>query len=137
MFTDMSKLFNTEDMMKTMQKSWDVQSFTKNQQQSMDALQQATTVMTETMTNCMEKCMSMSQTAMQESIDAAKELSSAKDIEEYMSKQTTLSQKASTAAQKRAQELAKLMQDSQKKCVSVLSKNAQTFTQSTGSSASK
>lgn len=122
MFPDMTKFMNVEEFTKAFQSGWNMDSAINSSKESMDAMQQASTVMAETWSTCLERQMQMAQSSMQESVDAMKDLAASNGVEDLMNKQGSLARKTAEQAQANGQELAQVIQSGQTKVMDLMSK---------------
>jgi phasin family protein len=116
----MNKFFDAEQMAKAFQQNVDMKSILSASQQNMEAMKKAGSVMADTMSTCLERQMQMFQSAVEDNMNAMQEFSSAKGIEDLMSKQNQAARKAADKAQKNSQELAQLVQNGQAKAADIL-----------------
>ena len=130
MFTpDFSKMFDTnqyaQQYSQNLQKMWDwSNSFSTSQsnvKQGMEVLQQVNSIMTQTLSTCTEKQFKYAQSTMEDCVETMRELSTAKGMEEYVSKQTEISKRYAEKAQNVAQEIASTWQKSQSQCTDIIS----------------
>ena len=144
MFADMQKFFTPEAFTKAMQTSFNMTQANAMAQSNFEAFQKATTIWSETMASCMEKQMQMAQKAMEESVTCARDLSTASTMEELMSKNAAMYQKAAHTTQKNSQDIVDLLQKGQAKAQDVMQKQfaanistLQTQTEAASKAASK
>jgi phasin family protein len=126
MFTsDFSKMFDpsqyTQTMQQNMQKFFDWSSAATSSKQSLEAMKQVGSIVTDTIATCTEKQFKYAQSTMEDCVEALRELSTAKGIEDYMSKQTELSKRSAEKAQTIAQEISTQWQKTQAKCTDIIS----------------
>ncbi|TKW61827.1 MAG: phasin family protein [Blastochloris viridis] len=126
MFTnDFSKMFDpsqyTQTMQQNMQKFFDWSSAASTSKQNLEAMKQVSSIVTDTIANCTEKQFKYAQSTMEDCVEALRELSTAKGIEDYMSKQTEISKRSAEKAQSIAQEISTQWQKTQAKCSDIIS----------------
>ncbi len=126
MFTnDFSKMFDpsqyTQTMQQNMQKFFDWSSAATSSKQNLEAMKQVGTIVTDTIATCTEKQFKYAQSTMEDCVEALRELSTAKGIEDYMSKQTEISKRSAEKAQSIAQEISTQWQKTQAKCTDIIS----------------
>jgi phasin family protein len=125
MFSDMTKMFDPQamqNMSQQWQKYMDMNQALQTGKVGMDNLQQLSGMWAKTFTTCYEKQMKMCQGAMDDSIECLRDMSSAKGVEDIMSKQAEWSRKAAEKCQTSAQDLAKTLQTTQTECTDIISK---------------
>jgi phasin family protein len=122
MFTDMTKMFDPQTISQQWQKYMDMNQAMQTGKASMENWQNLSGMWAKTFTSCYEKNMKMCQTAMDDSIECLRDMSTAKGIEELMNKQAEWSRKAAEKCQASAQELAKTLQTTQTQCSDMMSK---------------
>lgn len=145
MFTnDFSKMFDpsqyTQTMQQNMQKFFDWSSAASTSKQNLEAMKQVGSIVTDTIASCTEKQFKYAQSTMEDCVEALRELSTAKGIEDYMSKQTEISKRSAEKAQSIAQEISTQWQKTQAKCTDIISQQtSQTLEcfKSTATSAAK
>jgi phasin family protein len=153
MFTpDFTKLFDPNQYTQNMQKLFDWTSTASTGKQSLECMKQVNSIVTDAIASCTEKQFKFAQSTMEDCVESMRELSSAKGIEDYMSKQAEMAKRSAEKAQSIAQEIATTWQASQSKCTDIISqqmsqsmewsKNAatsamNTATKATNSSSSK
>ncbi|MBI1308265.1 MAG: hypothetical protein GC129_00205 [Proteobacteria bacterium] len=124
--SDFAKMFDpstyAQNMQQNMQKMFDMSQAWSAGKQNMDTAKKLGTMWADTMSTCSEKQFKYAQSAMEDCIEAMRELSTCKGIEDYMQKQAGLSQKAAEKAQSTAQELASQWQKTQSQCTDIISK---------------
>jgi phasin family protein len=125
---DFTKLFdpsqvqqNMQQAMQQWQKMMTMPQLMSSNNTGMETMKQVTNLWTETMSKCSEAQMQYCQSSMEDCIGAMKELSTAKGLEDYMQKQTKLTQKAAEKAQSTAQELSTQWQKTQTQCTDLIS----------------
>lgn len=126
MFTpDFSKMFDpsqfTNQYTQNMQKFFDWSSAMSASKQNIECMKQVGTIVTDTIAACTEKQFKYAQSTMEDCVENLRDLSSAKGIEEYVSKQTEISKRSAEKAQSVAQEIASQWQKTQAKCTDILS----------------
>ncbi len=123
--TDFSKMFDptqyTQTLQQNMQKMFDWSSAMTTSKQSLECMKQVGNIMTDTVAACTEKQFKYAQSTMEDCVEAMRELSSTKGVEEYMSKQTEMQKRNAEKAQSMAQEIATQWQKSQAKCTDIIS----------------
>jgi phasin family protein len=125
---EMSKLFdpsqlqqNFQQMAQQWQKMMNMPQLMSHNQSGMDAMKQVSSLWADTVSKCSETQLQYCQSSMEDCIGAMKELSTAKGLEDYVQKQTKMSQKAAEKAQAAAQELASQWQKTQTQCTDLIS----------------
>lgn len=126
MFTsDFSKMFDpsqyTQTMQQNMQKFFDWTNAASASKQNLEAMKQVGSIVTDTIATCTEKQFKYAQSTMEDCVEALRELSTAKGIEDYMSKQTEISKRSAEKAQSMAQEISTQWQKTQAKCSDIIS----------------
>lgn len=128
MTNDFTKMFdpsqmqqNLQQMTQQWQKMMTMPQLMTSSQTSMDTLKQVSSLWADTMSKCSETQLQYCQSSMEDCIGAMKELSTANGLEEYMQKQTKMSQKAAEKAQSTAQELASQWHKTQTQCTDLIS----------------
>lgn len=127
---DFAKMFDpasyAQNFQANMQKMWDMNSAMSASmaagKQNMEIMKKVSSTIADTYSTCSEKQFKYAQSAMEDCIEAMRELGSAKGMEEYMQKQTQLSQKYAEKAQSCAQEMAGYWQKAQSQCSDIISK---------------
>lgn len=127
---EFAKMFDpanyAQNFQTTMQKMWDMNTAMSASmqagKQNMEIMKKVSTTIADTCSTCTEKQFKYAQSTMEDCIEAMRELGSAKGMEEYMQKQTQLSQKAAEKAQSCAQEMASYWQKAQSQCSDIISK---------------
>lgn len=139
--TDFSKMFDPSQYAQNFQKMWDMSQVATASKQNMETMKKVGTIMADTLTTCTEKQFKYAQTAMEDCIEAMRELSTTKGMEDYMQKQAELSKRSAEKAQSCAQDIASQWQKSQSQCTDLISKQfsqatewSKSFTGTTGSS---
>lgn len=125
MFTspDFAKLFDPQAYAQNMQKWCDLSSAMSANKQSAEIAKKVSTMMADTFSTCTEKQFKYAQMALEDCIEAMRDLSTAKGMEDYMAKQADFSKKCSEKAQAVAQDLATQWQKTQTQCTSLIGQN--------------
>lgn len=126
MFTnDFTKMFDptqyTQTMQQNMQKMFDWSSAASTSKQNLECMKQVGTLMTDTIATCTETQFKYAQSTMEDCIETMRELSTAKGMDDYMSKQTEMQKRNAEKAQSVAQEIASQWQKTQAKCSDIIS----------------
>lgn len=119
---DFTKMFDPSSYTQTMQKWFDYSQALSSSKQNIETCKKVSTIMADTLSTCTEKQFKYAQSTMEDYIEALRELSTAKGVEDYMQKQATLSQKTAEKCQSCAQEIASQWQKSQAQCTDIISK---------------
>lgn len=123
--TDFSKMFDpsqyTQTMQQNMQKLFDWSSAMSAGKQNLECMKQVGSIVTDTIATCTEKQFKYAQSTMEDCIETMRDLSTAKGMEDYMSKQTEMSKRNAEKAQSMAQEIATQWQKTQAKCSDLIS----------------
>lgn len=121
---DFTKMFDpsqyTQNYAQNMQKFFDWTSTASASKQNLEALKQVSSIVTDTIAACTEKQFKYAQSTMEDCIETMRELSTAKGIEDYVSKQTEISKRSAEKAQVCAQEIANQWQKTQAKCSDII-----------------
>ena len=129
---DFSKMFDpsqftqytqnyAQNYAQNMQKFFDWSSTASASQQNIECMKKVSTIMTDTIAACTEKQFKYAQSTMEDCVETMRDLSSAKGIEDYVSKQTEVSRRAAEKAQTVAQDIANQWQQTQAKCSDIIS----------------
>ncbi|PZP39592.1 MAG: hypothetical protein DI585_03605 [Pseudomonas fluorescens] len=126
MFTnDFTKLFDpnqyTQNFQTNLQKMFDFSGAMSASKQNLECMKQVSSIVTDTITNCTEKQFKFAQSTMEDCVETMRELSTAKGIEDYVSKQTEISKRSAEKAQAVAQDIANQWQKTQAKCSDIIS----------------
>ncbi|HEX2859591.1 MAG TPA: phasin family protein [Alphaproteobacteria bacterium] len=119
---DFAKLFDPQAFTKNVQQFWDFNKAAKGSTQNLETLKKISGILADTYSTCTEKQMKMAQNAMEECVENVRELSTAKGMEEFMSRQAEWTRKCAETAQSNAQELAEVVQKGQSQCSDIISK---------------
>jgi phasin family protein len=123
--SDFSKMFDPQQASQAWQNmmnmSGSVQQAMQSSQTNLESMRKMGTLWANTLSTCTEKQMQYCQSSMEDCISTMRELATAKGMDEYMQKQTKLSQQYAEKAQSTAQELAQLWQHTQTQCTDMLS----------------
>jgi phasin family protein len=124
--TDFSKLFDptqyAANFQQNIQKMWDMSQAATASKQNMETMKKVGTIVADTLTTCTEKQFKYAQSTMEDCIEAMRELSTSKGMEDYMQKQAELSKRSAEKAQSTAQEIASQWQKTQSQCSDIISK---------------
>lgn len=125
MFTtqDFTKMFDPQAYAQSMQKWCDMSNAVSASKQGTEVVKKVSAMMADTFSTCTEKQFKYAQSAVEDCIEAVRELSSAKGVEDYMAKQAEFSKKFSDKAQTVAQDIASQWQKTQTQCTSMISQN--------------
>jgi phasin family protein len=122
---DFTKMFDpsqyTQNYAQNMQKFFDLTSTASASKQNLEAIKQVSSIVTDTIAACTEKQFKFAQSTMEDCIETMRELSTAKGIEDYVSKQTEISKRSAEKAQTCAQEIATQWQKTQAQCSDIIS----------------
>lgn len=130
MFTpDFSKMFDpsqfTNNMTQNMQKFFDwnstITSSMSAGKNNMEVMKQVGTIVTDTIAACTEKQFKYAQSTMEDCVETMRELSTAKGVEEYVSKQSDIAKRSAEKAQTVAQDIATQWQKTQAQCTDIIS----------------
>lgn len=129
MFTpEFAKMFDPTQYTNNMQKFFDFSSTMSASKQNLETMKQVGSIMTDTIATCTEKQFKLAQSTMEDCIETMRELSTAKGMEEYMSKQAEMAKRSAEKAQTVAQDIANQWQSTQAKCTDIISQQmAQTM----------
>ena len=136
-YPDFSKYFDPSTFTTNMSKMMDFSQFASTTSSQMETYKKLSNIWAETYTKCSQKQMQMAQSCMEDTIEAMRELSTCKGIEELMSKQAELTRKSTEKYQSSAQELASCLQKGQTQCTDAISQMMQQSWTQTTNSASK
>lgn len=120
--SDFSKLFDPATYAQNMQKMWDASQAMNASKQNMETVKKVGTCVADTVSTCTEKQFKYGQSTIEDCIEAMRDLSTCKSVEEYMQKQAQWSQKAAEKAQTAAQEIASQWQKTQSQCTDLIGK---------------
>jgi len=126
---DFTKMFDptqfTTNMSNNMQKFFDWNSTMTSTmsagKHNMEVMKQVGTIVTDTIATCTEKQFKYAQSTMEDCVETMRQLSTAKGVEEYMSKQSEISKRAAEKAQTVAQDIATQWQKTQSQCTDIIS----------------
>lgn len=118
MFGDMQKMFDIESF----NKMFNMDDMTKTQKETSAAVQKASSVLADGMNKAFTKQMQTMQSSMQEGVEAMRELSDAKGVEDMMSKQSELARKSFETMTKAQSEVLSTMQKSWMEASDIMSK---------------
>lgn len=127
--TDFTKMFDptqfTQQYTQNMQKLFDwnstMSSSLNASKTGMDVMKQVGNIVTDTIATCTEKQFKYAQSTMEDCVETMRELSTAKGMEDYVSKQSEISKRAAEKAQSVAQEIATQWQKTQSQCTDIIS----------------
>lgn len=119
---DFTKMFDPSAYTQTMQKWFDYSQALSSSKQSIETCKKMSGIMADTLSTCTEKQLKYAQSAMEDYIEALRDLSTAKGMDDYMQKQAALSQKTAEKCQSYAQEIASQWQKSQTQCTDLISR---------------
>lgn len=122
MYQDFAKYFDPNSYTQSFTKLFDVNSAVTASKEQAEAYKQLSTIWANTYSTCAQKQLQMTQAAVEDCIEAMRELSTSKGVDELVSKQTEWSRKASEKAQTNAQELAQCIQKGQTQSTDIISK---------------
>lgn len=130
MFTpDFTKMFDptqyASQYTQNMQKFWDMSSTMTStmsaSKNSLECMKQVSNIVTDTIAACTEKQFKFAQSTMEDCVETLRDLSSAKGMEDYMSKQSEIAKRSAEKAQSVAQDIATQWQKTQSKCSDIIS----------------
>lgn len=119
---DFTKMFDPQTITQNMQSFMNMNAFASNSQQAMSNMKELSALMAGTWSAMTDKQTKMAQHAMEDCIECMRDLSTAKSMEDYMSKQATWVKKAAEASQTNAQELASTLQKGQTQATDLIGK---------------
>lgn len=142
MYADYSKYFNPQAMTQAftqgMSQWMDMNQTMAASQKQMECWKQMGSTWSNCLSTCAEKQMKTAQSFMEQNIECMRELSTAKGVDELMTKQAEWSKKCTEQCQSTAQEMAETMQKTQSECTDIISKMiSSTMEWSTKSATSK
>lgn len=120
--SDFTKMFDPTTYAQNMQKLWDSSQALNAGKQNMEVIKKVGTIVADTVSTCSEKQAKFAQSTMEDCIEAMRELSTCKGVDEYMQKQAQLCQKAAEKSQSIAQDFASQWQKSQTQCADLIGK---------------
>lgn len=136
MTPDYSKMFDPSETMK----NFNMDKWINAQRRSVEACQTATTTMTKAMNGVMSRQMEIYQSAMEDGAEMMRSLSTAKGMEDYMSRQNSWMQKCTDKAMRSSQEVMELIRSAGAEAAEVCTKcamdTAKSMTDANGASTS-
>jgi phasin family protein len=120
---DFTKMFDPQAYAQNMQKWCDLSNAVSASKQGTEVMKKVSTMLADTFSTCTEKQFKYAQSAVEDCIEAVRDLSAAKGVEDYMAKQAEFSKKFSEKAQTVAQDIASQWQKTQTQCTSLISQN--------------
>lgn len=120
--SDFTKMFDPSTYAQNMQKMWDASQAMNAGKQNMEVIKKVGTIIADTVSSSSEKQAKYAQAAVEDTIEAMRELATCKGVEEYVQKQAQICQKAAEKSQAVAQECALQWQKAQSQCTDLISK---------------
>ena len=134
---DLTKMFDPQNFTKNMQQFFDMNSAVAYGQKNMESLKKLNSIWADTYANCCEKQLKLCQSAMEDSIECMRDLSTAKGVEDYMGKQAEWSRKLADKCQSGIQDITNMMQKSQTQSTDIISTMVSTGVATTTKAATK
>lgn len=120
--SDFTKMFDPSTYAQNMQKMWDTTQALSAGKQNMEVMKKVGTILADAVSVSTEKQAKYAQAAVEDCIEAMRELSTCKGVEEYVQKQAQICQKAAEKSQAVAQECAQQWQKAQSQCTDLIGK---------------
>jgi phasin family protein len=145
-YTDFTKMFDPQNLTQnmaqtftqTMSKMMDFTQAAQSSQSQMESYKKLSSIWADTYNQCTQQQAQMMQGAMEDTIEAMRDLSTCKGMEDMVSKQAEWSRKTAEKCQSNAQDLASTLQKGQTQCQDVISQMMQAgWNQQTTSKSSK